>query len=522
MTTEALVRKAESCPPGETTQDRGRRWEPWALAAVLFLALSLRLEMLSVRSLWHDEAFSLEVARRPVGYIWTNLPRVDPHPPGYYLMLQGWIRLFGGDVASARTLSVVWGMVGVVLAWGFGRRLGGPAVGVAAAALVALNPFQIYNSNEVRMYAPLTAAAVLSTWMLHRADRRNRDLDWALYGVTAAFLLYLSYYAGPLVVAHGVWMALRRRWRGLLVGGSTGLLLYLPWLPALGRSLFANPIPYRDPMRPTYGLEVFAVHAFGGYLLGMPGYLRWPGLEWKYQPLLVFPFAVLAAAGVGELWRRDRGGCGLLILCWALPVAVFVLASLVLRREAAYFYHLAHLQPFVAVALGSGIVGLREAARRASPFLVSALAAAGVLLFLWPAIDNLQGNPAYQGFRYDLAARHLRAHYRPTDVVVYYMGGAQAALHRYFDPPGPEIAIDPDVRRWNREAMREHFQEAVRLLRPEHRRIWLVLVSPVPPGSTEDLVRGLESRGYRRGPLHDFNGVRVGLMYRQGPPRAAP
>lgn len=496
------------------SRSRERRWELVGLGAVLFLALSLRLEMLSSRSIWHDEAFSLQVASRPAGYIWAKLPRVDPHPPGYYVMLRGWTELFGRDVTSARALSVVWGIVAVVLAWGFARRLGGPAMGVAAAALVALNPFQIYSSNEIRMYAPLAAAAVLSTWMLHRADRQDGLRDWVLYGGSAAFLLYLSYYAGPLVVAHGLWMAIRRRWRGMITSGVTAFLFYLPWLPALSRSLFANPVPYRDPMRPTYLLELFAVHAFGGYLLGMPGYLRWPGLEWKYQPLLVFPFAVLVAAGVGELWRRDRSSCGLLCLSWAFPVAVFLVASLAFRREAAYYYHLAHLQPILAVAVAAGIVGLWEAVRRASPFLVSAVAAAGVLLALWPAVDNLQGNPAYQGFRYDLAARHLRAHYRPTDVVVYYMGGAQSALHLYFDPPGPEITIDPDVWRWNREALRQHFQEAARLLQAEHRRVWLVLVSPVPPGSTEDLVRALEARGYRPGPLHDFNGVRLGLLVR--------
>jgi uncharacterized membrane protein len=490
-------------------------WELVALAAVFLLALSLRLELLPVRTLWHDEAYSLEVARRPVGYIWANLPHADPHPPGYYVMLRLWTQAFGKDLVTARTLSLLWGLSAVLLTWGLARRLGGPLVGLAAAALVALNPFQIYNSHEVRMYAPLTAAAVLSTWALLRAEDHDRAVDWILYGTMAAGMLYLSYYAGPLLVAHGVWMALRRRWRGGVLSAATALLLYLPWLPALRQSLLANPIPYRDPMRPTYVLELFAVHAFGGHLLGMPGYLRWPGLEWTYQPLLVFPFAVLAAAGVEDLRRRDRAGCGLLCLSWALPVATFVLASLVLRREAAYFYHLMYLQPFVAVALGAGIVGLREVVQRASPFLVSAVAAAGVLLFLWPAIDNLQGNPAYQGYRYDLAASYLRTQYRSGDVVVYYMGGAQAALHRYFDPPGPEIAIDPDVRRWSREAMRRHFREAVRLLRPEHRRIWLILVSPVPPGSVEDLVRELESRGYRRGPIHDFNGIRVGLLVRR-------
>jgi len=482
---------------------------------VCLLALSLRLELLSVRTVWHDEAYSLEVAQRPVAHIWANLSRDDPHPPGYYLMLRLWTQAFGKDLVTARTLSLLWGLSAVLLTWGFGRRLGGPAVGVAAAALVAFNPFQIYNSNEIRMYAPLTAVSVLSTWALVRAEERDRAVDWILYGATIAGMLYLSYYAGPLLVAHGVWMALRRRWRGGVLSAATALLLYLPWLPALRQSLLANPIPYRDPMRPTYVLELFAVHAFGGHLLGMPGYLRWPGLEWTYQPLLVSPFAVLAAAGVEDLWRRDRAGCGLLCLSWALPVATFVLASLVLRREAAYFYHLMYLQPFVAVALGAGIMGLREAVQRASPFLVSAVAAAGVLLFLWPAIDNLQGNPAYQGYRYDLAASYLRRQYRPGDVVVYYMGGAQRAIHQYFDPPGPEVAIGADRYRWSRKAVQPRFREVADLLKPGHRRVWLVLVPPVPDGSVEDLVQAIETKGYRRGPIHDFNGIRVGLLVRR-------
>lgn len=491
---------------------RFRTWEVAGLAAVLVLALSLRVELLPVRTLWHDEAYSLEVAQRPVAYIWANLPRDDPHPPGYYLMLHLWTRAFGKDLTTARTLSLLWGLGAVLLTWGFGRRLGGPAVGIAAAVLVALNPFQIYNSNEIRMYAPLTAVSVLSTWALVRAEERDRAVDWILYGTAVAGMLYLSYYAGPLILAQGAWLVVRGRWRGVALSGAAALVLYLPWLPALGQSLLANPVPYRAPLRSTYLLELLSVHAFGGHLLGTPGYLRWPEGEGKSLPLLVYPFVVLAAAGLGQLEKRDRTLLGVL---WALPVAVFVVASLVLGREAVYYYHLTYLQPFVAVAVGAGIAGLRDAVRRSSPLVVSGAAAIGVLLFLWPAIDNLQGNPIYQGYRYDLAASYLRGQYRPGDVVVYYMGGAQRAFRFYFDPPGPQVAIGADRHRWSREAVRPLLHEVAGLLRPQHRRVWLVLVPPVPPGSEEDLVRAMEGRGYRRGPIREFNGIRVGLLVRR-------
>ncbi len=492
-----------------------RRWELLGLAGVLLLAAILRLEMLSVRSLWHDEAFSLEMASHPVGVLWVSLPRVDPHPPGYYVMLHLWTHVFGSSLEVARTLSFLWGMSAVLCTWGLGRRVGGPAVGLLSASLVAFNPFQIYNSNEVRMYAPLTAMSVMSAWALVRAEERDRATDWILYGTTVAGMLYLSYYAGPLVLTHGAWALVRRRWRGVVLSAATAFLLYLPWLPALGQSLFANPIPYRAPMRPTYVLELLSVHAFGGHLPGTPGYLRWPDLGEEYVLLLVYPFVVLAAVGFGELWRKDRRGCGLVGASWAGPVAVFVTASLLLRREAAYFYHLSHLQPFVAIAVGAGIAGLHDAVRRSSPLAVLGATVIGVLLYIWPAIDNLQGNPLYQGYRYDLAASYLRKHHRSGDVVVYYMGGAQRAIHHYFRPPGPEVAIGPDRRNWSRKSVHSTFRQVVGLLRPDHRRVWLVLVPPTPEGSVEDLVRLLEAKGYRRGPIRDFNGIQVGLLVRR-------
>ena len=96
----------------------------------------------------------------------------DIHPPGYYLLLHLWTRLFGPGVGSVRLLSVLIGTATVPLLYLAGKRLPdrrGPLLYLAgkrllgrsgallvAVALLALSPFHIYYSQEVRMYGLVT------------------------------------------------------------------------------------------------------------------------------------------------------------------------------------------------------------------------------------------------------------------------------------------------------------------------------------------------------------------------------
>lgn len=485
------------------------------LGAVLLAAVALRVELLTTRTLWHDEAFSLAVARKPAAYILQHLPAADPHPPGYYLLLRAALLLFGDSLLAARGLSAVLGTAAVLLTWWTARRLFDPATAVAAAALVALNPFQVFSSNEVRMYPLATCLALLSTLAAWQAGVSCKMWPSAVYGASLAGMAYTSYYTVAVAAGQWMWLLGRRRAQSLAVALLTAGLLFLPWAARVPRKV-PDIVFVHENFRPSHLLEFLSTQAYGGYLFKTTTYLATGGFDPGQHVMLVVPFALLALAGWSALREVRREAADLVALVWSAGFVLWSGASFALGHMAAYPRHLVFLQPFLAVLVGAGVVHLGKVAGRVRAPLVGAGAGLLVLSFLVPALNNLQGNPDYQSFRYDRAARFVQHLYRPGDALVFYQGGAQRVFREYFDPGGLQIAVDPDFDRWSREGMRPVLQQAVEPLRRASGRVWLVLVWPYPPDSPLDLIEAVERFGYRRVRRENFNGVEVVVLARPG------
>lgn len=299
-------------------------WEALAVASVTGLAALVRWERLGTRNLWPDEAFSLDLARRGFSDLLAQLRVSDAHPIGYYFLLSHWIRAFGEDLATMRLLSAMFGVAAVALTWWFGRRLFSPAVGVGAAALVALNPFQIFASNELRMYMPLEFVALSSTLILWRARSTGSYYRWWIaYGASLAAMVYISYYAFLLIPAHLIWIVVHEKphvaLRQIGVAAITAAILYAPWAPQLmplANFLRSNPLLWRaQPIWPTYVPELLAAQTFGGYVFNAVSYHSTQALELKYYGLFLFPFVLLAGVGFRALGVINRTARSLVALC---------------------------------------------------------------------------------------------------------------------------------------------------------------------------------------------------------------
>ncbi len=132
---------------------------------VLFLAAFVRFYHLDSQSLWNDEGNSLRLAERSTGNLIDAAGR-DIHPPGYYLVLKGWIALAGESEFSLRALSAFEGVIAVAVTIALGRALFSRAAGSVAGLLVALSPFAVYYSQETRMYAQVGLLSVASMAVL--------------------------------------------------------------------------------------------------------------------------------------------------------------------------------------------------------------------------------------------------------------------------------------------------------------------------------------------------------------------
>ncbi len=144
---------------------------PWLLLAIVALAAIVRWSVIDRDALWLDEGYSWWDAHQRLTALWTLVPTCDPHPPLYFALLHPWIVLVGDGTVAMRALSTLFGVATVVVVHAAGRELdrarGREAdrfgIGVFAALLFALTPFQVYFSVEARPYALLCFGAALLT-----------------------------------------------------------------------------------------------------------------------------------------------------------------------------------------------------------------------------------------------------------------------------------------------------------------------------------------------------------------------
>ena len=485
-----------------------------AVAAVVGVALVLRLVALTDKALTFDETFSILIGSQPAARAIALTAANEPHPPLYYLLLGGWMRLFGDGEAAVRIPSVLIGGAVVLLTCLLGRRLVGPAAALVGAAFVALAPSQVSVGQEARMYALLTLAALGSWWALYSALTDGRLRAWALYAVLVAVTIYAHYYGVFVVVSHAGYLIWRRTplsvWRPWVYAMLGALVLLLPWLPVVpGQLASGRPWPsYRPPLTPGLYLDAVASmtagqifhDAVGGGML--PRVVAWP----------VAALAIGAAATGYRALRGAREARMLLVASVVFPLTISYVVS-----HAAHVFaprYLVFAMPGLALLIGAGILALFR-----TPGPTHRLAAvAAVALLLVPNAGSLV--QYYRVARPDVfdwrrVALTLGAQARPDDAVIFLPGFSRIAVNYYFRGPQPRLALTPAGRdvTGDRGMRIPGVVDSV----SRHPRVWIVTVLPIPL-SVETLIRALGERSYTVTRLTGINYARVILLERRATP----
>ena len=159
----------------ETPAPRSRQLVDVVVLAVVAIGVVLRFVVSS--SLWMDEALSVNIARLPLGEIPGAL-RKDGHPPGYYILLHGWMRLFGEGDTAVRALSGLFAVALIPLVFVAARRVAGRRAAVCSVVLLAWSPFAVRFATEARMYAMVSTLAMGGWILAESAWRRPRTAVW--------------------------------------------------------------------------------------------------------------------------------------------------------------------------------------------------------------------------------------------------------------------------------------------------------------------------------------------------------
>ncbi len=130
------------------------------LAAIVILAILVRVAAIDTQSLWTDEALTIVLANWSIGDM--LLMPTDPTPFLYYaihkLLLPPDASLF-----AMRSISLVAGVLSVGLMYVLGRLAYGRAGGLLAAALLAVWSIHVDYSQEARAYSLLFLFTLLTS-----------------------------------------------------------------------------------------------------------------------------------------------------------------------------------------------------------------------------------------------------------------------------------------------------------------------------------------------------------------------
>jgi len=450
------------------------------LLIILLLAAAPRFYRLDGQSLWADEGNSAALALRSLGRIARDAGH-DIHPPLYYWLLHFWVRAFGSSEVGLRSLSALLGVLLVALTYLLGRRLFGRSVGLAAAFTAVLSPFQVYYSQEARMYILLALLGAASVYALLRYLESEKLLGLIGFILSAAAGLY-THYSFPILwgMANAVWVAwiistrasggeafgtnaspLPQRIGIWLIGQWVIVGCYAPWLPIAYRQLSAWPA-----ISQVHGLRFYLHQAFRLWSLGETA----PGGTGSF--CLLWGVIVLWLLGAWPahqekdrfalpLWLRQ----GLALGYCLLPVLFQWGMSLFQPAYRPKFFLVA--APAFAVLLGQGIVSGLHTRWWA---LRNAWAVVSLSLILVASSNSLAHyyfDPAFARDDYRGTAAYITAVERQGDAILLNAPGQWDAFTYYY--PG-ELPIYPLPRK--RPLDEESTLAELERIGAEHRRLF--------------------------------------------------
>ena len=224
---------------------------------LLVAAFGWRVQGLSRQSLWRDEVDAVYFATRHLPDTLSMFVQAGQNGPLFFLALRPWFWLTGTSEFAVRFVSAMAGVLSVALLWQVTRQLiptrlheaspedDGPSYPVqtapatanlipfAAAVFLAANPYQLWYSQEGKMYTVVTAIVLLSSWLFWRGITAGGWRPWLGYLLTVTVGLYTHLLLILLYPLHMVWFLIawpqsKRHWQGYGLALAGLIVPYAP------------------------------------------------------------------------------------------------------------------------------------------------------------------------------------------------------------------------------------------------------------------------------------------------------
>jgi hypothetical protein len=353
---------------------------------LILLGLGLRLYSLDKYPLWLDEVTAASTGRNIPCLL--SLGKASHQSPGLekndYLysynrfFIYYWKKISGDSEFALRLSSVLFALLGLYMLFRLGNLLYGPGIARISLFLLAISPFHIYYSQELRSYAAVSFLSLLAFYISLKIIKKEKTIYWVGYILVNFLSLAFNYMILSLVLAQFVFLALNRRREDNflckliithLVIFSLGAGLILFFHPALLFNL-NRPVPIELTDLPVWGQEVNLCNI----LFTLKNFSLGYNID-SYSPSgLIFALIFFSLFVAGCYRDKSKAALTFKAVIVFLPIALIFLASKFVKSCYLYRYFLA-AYPVYLLGVAAGLYNLKRSLRY---FLLAAISVATV------------------------------------------------------------------------------------------------------------------------------------------------
>lgn len=277
--------------------------------------LILLLNIFIQRDIWFDESYSILYAEQPLSEFSNP---VDVHPPAYYIVLNGWISVFGDSNQAIRSLSAIFAIGCFILLYFIWKKLFDEKSFTIFGILFILSTSIIYYATEVRMYIFGLFFCLLSFYSLLMFEKKGFKV---LFILSTAILPYIHYFTAFFVMFELSYCFIMKKKETI----KYWLVSFILMIPVL--FYFFAQLVRIDTLgfQPTYFQSVLSTYYYAWFY-------SWGGTVSTINTILGLAFIIIAffliIIYISKAETKNEKKLSLLMLIWfILPTVLFMIIN---------------------------------------------------------------------------------------------------------------------------------------------------------------------------------------------------
>ena len=433
--------------------------------AILILAIALRFIQIGTEGVWLDEMYSIDDA------IHLSSDNLDLRPL-YYILLRAWMFLGNSDVLL-RTLSVLFDIGAIYLAYQLCKFTLGNFASLVTALMMCLSPLMINHAQEIRMYSLISCFTLAGSLAMAYALTQPK---FKYFGVWALARL-LAVFTSPLMMIMLVpdcvlfYFTYRREFAKLKIFLYWLMFIGAVWSPLILPRFFNAVSGVVEDQSAEFDISLAnTVSRLVQFTVFWPlnrGELFSESLI-NFGFYKLFSVALLVTLGIGTFSTGfDFKSRAKWVIAWAfIPFFIqYVACETVLSGTIWKPRYLLYLAPYIMMLMALGVEQLKNR--------FSILSITCLLLYLVAVGGGLHFYYS-QDYRtsWPKISATIEAMEQPNDLIVNYTWMGNHNLPRYYDGDARLVTIH--LPRRQSEAERLKMVQEIASQIPQTERLWLV------------------------------------------------